>query len=222
MVYPLTKYLFPFLRSLFVKECSGLKNIPPKGPFIIAANHQSHLDGFLIASYVVQAANQKVHFFTKREFSSYFGSLIEQLVYLRWAGALLVEKQGTQKKGKEAIATASALLDKGEIIGIFPEGTRTDDGSLLEGRTGIVRVILGTKKHKKIPIIPVGVRNAHLLLPRNCIIPRIWKTRISLSFGKPFYIESSRKNKVTKKMLRTATTVVMKKISEQAGVSYDH
>lgn len=222
MVYPFTKLFFPLLRSLFIKNVTGLENIPKKGPFIIVANHQSHLDGLFIASYVIQKTDQKPHFLAKKEFTSYFGRFFEYIVYQQWASVLFVEKEGMRHRGKIALLQASGILDMREIVALFPEGTRTYDGSLQEGRTGIVRIVLGTKKYKRIPIIPVGIKNAHLLLPRNCLIPRIWNARISLSFGKPFYIDSYRKKKVTKKMLRDATTVVMKKISQSAGVPYDH
>lgn len=220
MVYAFTKLFFPLLRPLFVKKVSGLDNIPLKGPFIIAANHQSHIDGLLMGSYVIQKTNQKIHFLAKKEFTSYFGQLFENIIYQKWASVLFVEEEGTRYRGKIALLQASGILDMGEIVGVFPEGTRTYDGSLQEGRTGVVRIVLGTKKYKRIPIIPIGIRNAHLMLPRNCMIPRFWKTRVSLSFGKPFYIDTYRKKKMTKKMLRDATTVVMKKISQCAGVSY--
>lgn len=220
MVYPLMKFLFPLVRSLFVRRCVGLQNIPKHGPFILAANHQSHLDGLFIGSYVIQKTNQKIHFFAKKEFTSYFGSFFENIVYKKWAQVLFVEKEGTYHRGKIALLQASALLDNREIIGIFPEGKRTYDGSLQEGRTGIVRIALGTKKIKKIPIIPVGIKNADIMLPRNIMIPRIWKARTTLSFGKPFYFTSYRNKPITKKSLRDATTLVMKKIAQQAGRPY--
>ena len=225
MVYPFTKQFFPLIRQLFVKQCTGLENIPQKGPFILAANHQSHIDGILLGSYVVQKTNQKIHFLAKKEFTTYFGSIVEKYLYEKWASVLFVEEQGTKKRGQYALQQASALLDHGEIVGIFPEGTRTYDGSLLEGRTGIVRILLGTKKYEKVPIIPVGIANGNIMLPRKKVIPRIWKARLSLSFGKPIYLTSYKDKqmikKVTKKMLRNATTLVMKKIAQQTGVSYD-
>jgi 1-acyl-sn-glycerol-3-phosphate acyltransferase len=222
MVYPFTKLFFPLFHPLFVKKVTGLENIPKKGPFIIAANHQSHIDGFLIGSYVIQKTNKKIHFLAKKEFTSYFGQLFENIVYKKWVSVLFVEKEGTRHRGKIALLQASGLLDFGEIVGVFPEGSRTYDGSLQEGRTGVVRIVLGTKKYKRIPIIPIGIRNAHVMLPRGCMVPRFWKTRVSLSFGKPFYVDTYRKKKMTKKMLRDATTVVMNKISHCAGLPYDH
>ncbi len=222
MVYRFTKLFFPLLRPLFVKNVTGLENIPKNTPFIIAANHQCHIDGLLIGSYVVQKTNKKIHFLAKKEFTSYFGKTIERVLYKQWASVLFVEEEGTKKRGKHALRQASALLDAGEIVGIFPEGKRTYDSSLLEGRTGIVRIILKTKKQKKIPIIPVGVKNANVMLPRNCMIPRLWKVRVSLSFGKPFYLTSYKNKPVNKKMLRNATTTIMKRISYYAGVPYDY
>ncbi len=220
MVYRIAKFFTPFFQTLFVKKGTGLENIPKKGPFILAANHQCHLDGIILGMYVVQRTNQKIHFLAKKEFTGYFGKKIEQLVYANWAAVLFVEKEGTKGKGQKAIAIASKVLDKGEIIGIFPEGTRTYDGSLLEGRTGIVRIIFGAKK--EIPIVPVGIRDAWKMLPRNKIIPRLWKARMSIKIGKPFYITKLKKKKVTKKLLRTATTLIMKKIAKEVNISYGY
>ncbi len=222
MVYPFTKLFFPLLRPIFVRSCTGLEHIPKKGPFIIASNHQSHIDGLLIGSYVVQKTNKKIHFLAKKEFTSYFGRTVEKIIYEKWASVLFVEEEGTKKRGRLALQQASALLDAGELIGIFPEGKRTYDGSLLEGRTGIVRIVLGTTKISKIPIIPVGIQNADLLLPRNIMVPRIWKARAVLSFGKPFYLTAYRKKHMTKKMLRDATALVMKKIAQQARRPYSY
>ncbi len=218
MVYYFTKSFFPLLRPLFVRSCTGVEHIPKKGPFIIASNHQSHIDGLLIGSYVVQKTNTKIHFLAKKEFTSYFGRTAEKYLYEKWASVLFVEQEGTKKRGQRALQQASALLDTGEIVGVFPEGKRTYDGSLLEGRTGVIRIVLGTKK--RIPIIPVGIKNADIMLPRNIMVPRIWKARAVISFGKPFYLTSYKNKPVTKKLLRDATTFVMKKIATQARRPY--
>lgn len=252
MVYPIARFCFPFIRYLLVKRVVGYENIPKKGPFIIVANHQSHLDGFLLASYVIQRTNQKIHFFAKQEFTGYFGEFIEKNVYKKWAGCLLIEREGIEgmgmgrigmkrerqkfsrkrHRGSQAIEQASALLDKGGIVGIFPEGTRTYDGSLLEGKTGVVRVILGTHKtgtHKKIPIVPVGIRGADTMLPRSKAMPRIWKSRASIQFGKPFYInyyinliKRKERNKINKRLLHNAVRFIMNKIAKEAGKRYGY
>ncbi len=211
MVYPLAKRLFPLFRILFVKKFKGLENVPKKGPFILTANHQTHLDGLILGSYVIEKTNQKIHFFAKREFTAYFGTLFEKIVYQTWAGCLFVEKEGTKHKGKKAIEQAANILNKRGIVGIFPEGTRTYDGSMLKGKTGIIRILY--KTNKKIPIIPVAIRNGNIILPRKKIIPRIWKARIDINFGKPFYVPTSQK--ITERVLRNKTDYVMKKIAHE-------
>ncbi|MBI5072798.1 1-acyl-sn-glycerol-3-phosphate acyltransferase [Candidatus Woesearchaeota archaeon] len=222
MVYTIIKLFFPIIEKLFIKKISGAENIPSYGPFILAANHQSHLDGFLIAGYVVKKTDQPVHFLAKREFTSYFGSGIENLVYKKWAHCILVEKEGTKAKGKLAIAEAAATLEDDGIVGIFPEGTRTYDGSLQEGRTGVVRIVLEAQKHLKrnIQIIPVGIQGANIMLPREKIIPRAWKSQVTIKVGKPFYMKTTQKKKMTKALLRKQTTVIMKKIAQCAGERY--
>lgn len=210
MAYPIAKRFFLFLRILFVKKCIGIENIPAKGPFILAANHQTHLDGPILGSYVIEKTNNKIHFFAKREFTAYFGKVFEEIVYKKWAECLFVEKEGTKNKGEKAIQGAVRFLNKGEIVGIFPEGTRSYTGSLLEGKTGIIRVLYGTKR--KVPIIPVSIQNGTVMLPRKKIIPRIWKARMNITFGKPFYVSLSQK--MTERVLCNKTNSVMKKIEE--------
>ena len=237
MAYPLMKQFSKILQKLFIKKIEGIENIPSYGPFIVVANHQSHLDGFLLAGYVVQKTDQPIHFLAKREFTSYFGSWIENLVYKQWANCILIEKEGTPNKGKDAIAQAARTLEEDGIVGIFPEGTRTYDGSLQQGRTGVVRILLEVQKEikKNIPLIPVGIHGANIMLPRKAIIPRIWKSEISFKVGKPFYIKTININKkktkskkkinsgysITKAMLRKQTTMIMKKIAACAGEKYD-
>lgn len=216
MIYPIIRLFMSIILFIFVKDVYGLNNLPKKGPYIIASNHQSHLDGFLLASYIIRQTNQKVHFLAKKEFISYFGKTIEYLIYKNWAATIEVEKIGTKNKGKKAIKQSIILLKEGEIIGIFPEGKRTYDGSVLEGRTGIVRIL----QKANVPIIPIGINGAYILLPRNKIIPRIWRSRITIKIGKPFYI--TKLKKITKNSLRTSTTLIMKKIAKEAGVKYEH
>jgi 1-acyl-sn-glycerol-3-phosphate acyltransferase len=210
MAYLIAKRFFLFLRILFVKKCTGLENIPKEGPFILVANHQTHLDGIVLGSYVIEKTNQKIHFFAKREFTEYFGKVFEKIVYQQWAGCLFVEKEGTKNKGEKAIQGAVRLLNKGGIVGIFPEGTRSYTGALLEGKTGIIRILYRTKR--KIPIIPASIKNSTVMLPRKKIIPRIWKARMNITFGKPFYVTISQK--MTKEVLRNKTAFVMNKIEE--------
>lgn len=215
------KFFIPILQKILIKRISGVEHIPNYGPFIVVSNHQSHLDGFLLASYVIQKTNQPIHFLAKEEFTSYFGRWIEEIIYKRWGNCILVEKEGTKGKGKFAIAQAAVILEDEGIVGIFPEGTRTYDGSILEGRTGVVRIILEAQKHtkRKIPLIPIGVVGANILLPRKKIIPRVWKKRASIKVGKAFYINIT-KNDV-KGQLRRETTLIMKKIAACAGEKYD-
>lgn len=222
MVYTIIKFFFPLIEKLFIKKIKGEENIPSYGPYIIVANHQSHLDGFLLGGYVVKKTDQPIHFLAKQEFTSYFGSWIENLIYKKWAHCILVEKEGTKGKGKLAIAEAAAALEDDGIVGIFPEGKRTYDGSLLEGRTGVVRILLEAQQQVKrsIPLIPIGIQGANILLPREKIIPRIWKSQVTITVGKPFYIKASQKKKLTKALLRKQTTMIMKKLAICAGERY--
>jgi 1-acyl-sn-glycerol-3-phosphate acyltransferase len=144
-VHPiLNATLGTFLR-LFIRKIHGLKNVPAEGPFIVAANHDSYLDPFLIDASLYSKINQKIHWLAMMgRFWKFFGDKIAH----DWIGCVPLD-QGKKKALKEL----ELFLKKGENVGIFPGGPRSLDGSLTRGRTGAARLALGAR----VPVIPVGL-----------------------------------------------------------------
>jgi|TARA_B100001971_G_C18198318_1_gene542895 1-acyl-sn-glycerol-3-phosphate acyltransferase len=174
LVYPIFKRtIFP-IAKLFLKEIKGIENIPKKGPFIITSNHESYIDPFFICSIIIPLLNKKIYFLAgKGRFWDLFGDGISE----RWAGCVCADK------GKEkAIQKLLHLLKKGNIIAIFIEGSRSPDGKLRKGKTGVVRLAL--KAH--VPILPIGIMGSFEIAPRDKLIPKL--KRAKLHIGKLIYL----------------------------------
>ncbi|MBW2975966.1 1-acyl-sn-glycerol-3-phosphate acyltransferase [Candidatus Woesearchaeota archaeon] len=208
MVYPILKItLLPALR-LFLKDVKGLENIPKKGPFIITSNHESYLDPLLIISVITPILDKKIHFLaSKGRFWDFFGDRISG----DWAGCIPID----EGKGK-ALEELLSLLKKSEIVGIFIEGARSLDGALKRGKTGVVRLAL--KAH--VPILPVGLCETFDIAPREKLIPRL--RRAKLSIGQLIYLNKYYKKPANKKLLRELTNDIMQKISKLANKTYNY
>src|SRR5215210_6828165 len=138
--------LGPLLRLLFRPKAKGLENIPAEGPVILAANHQSFLDDLLLPLVV---PGRKVVFLAKAD---YFDKW-----YLRWffKGANVIPVRRESRSASDAaLQTAVQALREGKVVGIFPEGTRSPDGRLYRGKTGVARMAL----EGQVPVVPVSIR----------------------------------------------------------------
>jgi len=204
MVFPILKItLFPVTR-LFIRKYSGLENLPSP-PFILAANHGSYLDPFLMSAVVVPKIDKKIHYLAmKGRFWNFFGDHISR----EWAACVPVDEGK-----KKALDDLTKCLKKGNIVGIFPGGARTLDGHLTRGKTGAVRLALNAN----VPIVPVGILGAYKIAPRDKLIPRL--KRCELKFGKPIYYKKPKK--ITHALLRTHTTHLMKTIAKMIGKKYN-
>src|SRR5947208_687432 len=166
------KYVFlgPMLRLLYRPKPVGLENIP-EGPAILAANHQSFLDDVLLPLVV---PHRKVVFLGKEE---YFRKW-----YLRWffKGAGVIPVRREQSSASQAALDAGVgALREGKLIGIFPEGTRSPDGRLYRGKTGVARMAL----EAGVPVIPCVMVNTDTIQPAGRRFPRL-RPRPGVRFGK--------------------------------------
>jgi len=201
MVYPILKLTaFPFLK-LFIKELTGLENIPKKGPFIIASNHNSYLDPLIICSVVIPKINNKIHFIAIRDGAKRNFWALGDLISRKWAGCIPLDKKD---RGEGALKEAMNLLKNNGIVALFPEGELTKKET--EPRTGAVRLALGSKA----TIVPVYLEGTAEILPPLKLIPKRIKRIIRIKIGKP--IDLSKNNKTRKKDLRCITEIVMKEV----------
>ncbi|HEV7168092.1 MAG TPA: lysophospholipid acyltransferase family protein [Micrococcaceae bacterium] len=159
----------------------GLEHVPAEGPIIVAANHLSFLD-----SVIVQALMPRpVAFFAKAEYfttKGIKGRLMK--TFFEGVGSIPVER-GEQAASVQALKTLLDILATGSGVGIYPEGTRSRDGILYRGRTGVGWLALTTGA----PVVPVGLIGTQKLQPagRNAIRPQHFTVRI----GAPLYFEKT-------------------------------
>ncbi|MBI2557946.1 1-acyl-sn-glycerol-3-phosphate acyltransferase [Candidatus Woesearchaeota archaeon] len=208
MVYPIGKRIIPpVVRNLWVKEVSGLENLPKHGPFIIAANHTSYMD-HLIMSLLVEHLDRKIHVLAKKE---HFDNVFKK-IWHSYVGAIPIDRE---KGGKETLKWAIKALKEGKIIGIHPEGTRSLTGKLQKAKTGVARLALKAK----VPVVPIGLIGTFEILPKGKYVPKLKKAIMNI--GKPIYFEKYYNKKINKRMLREATTIVMKEIAKLSRQKYN-
>lgn len=208
MVYPIGKRLIPPIVKLFwVKEANGLQNLPKKGAFIIAANHASYMDHFMMAQ-LVPYLNRKIHFLAKKE---HFETIFKK-AWHTYAGAIPIDRDGGDEK---ALKWAIKALKEGKIIGIHPEGTRSLTGKLQQGKTGVARLALAAR----VPVVPIGLIGTFEILPKGKYLPKFRKAEINI--GKPIYFKEYYSKKINKRILRGVTNRIMKEIGRLSNQKYN-
>jgi len=171
-------FLRPIVDALWIKKVSGFENIP-KSNFILAANHQSHLDQ-VATGYV--CAPKQYHYIGQTDRYTGFTKLFLYLLYFL-AGVIPVNRKD-EKSRKEAAEKAIAALKNEASIVIYPEGTRSRTGELHEGRCGVAKIFLKTG----VPILPVGIKGTFDLMPPGKAWPK-FKKMIEINVGKPLIFE---------------------------------
>ena len=208
MAYPIGKRIIPpIVKLLWVNEINGLDNLPKQGPFIIAANHSSYMDHFMM-SLLVPYLNKKIHFLAKKE---HFNNIFKSLWH-NYAGAIPIDRESG---GQETLKWAIKALNEGKIVGIHPEGTRSLTGKLQKAKTGIARLALLSKA----PVLPIGLIGTFEILPKGKCIPKFKKAAIKI--GKPMYFKQYYNKKINKRILREVTTKIMKEIARLSNQKYN-
>jgi len=210
MLYELVEWFTygPFVRTaskLFIKKAEGIANLPEKNGYILAVNHNSYLDIILMSTLMFLKRHVIIKYIGKKEL---FTNKISKW-YLTLMGQISVDRK---LGSKQSLETAVSTLKKGDVIGIFPEGTRSMTGKIREGKTGVARLALWAK----VPVVPVGIKGSFELMPKGTTIPK-FKKNVIIKVGKPIYFDKYYKRKITKKLLRQITEIVMKEIAKLSG-----
>lgn len=175
----LRAFLTPFLMILFRPKVKGLRNVPGSGPVIIASNHLSFSDSIFMPLVVPR----KVTFLAKSEYFTSPGpkGFFKKLTFIA-LGQVPVDRSGGRRSEAALIAGLKVLAD-GKCLGIYPEGTRSPDGRLYKGRSGIARLAIDSGA----PIIPVAMFNTEKIQPTGTLMPKVM--RVEMIFGEPMYFE---------------------------------
>jgi 1-acyl-sn-glycerol-3-phosphate acyltransferase len=177
MWYWLCKYIFmgPLLAVLGRPKVEGLEYIPVSGPAIMASNHLAVADSF----YLPLVVSRRITFLAKAE---YFTGTGLRGTLKRWfftaAGQVPIDRNDSDA-AEAALSTAKRLLGEGKLLGMYPEGTRSPDGRLYKGKSGLARLAL----ESGVPVIPVAMIGTDVVNPPGS---KMWRFgRVTVKFGKP-------------------------------------
>src|SRR4051812_7891904 len=197
----------PALRAVWRPTVRGLEHVPRSGGVILASNHLSFVDSVVIPSVVPR----KVVFLAK---SDYFtGTGVKGLATRMWfegIGMLPVDRDDT-KAAIASLDVALGVLAQGEAFGIYPEGTRSRDGRLYRGRTGMAHLALTAG----VPVVPVGLTGTEKVQPVGSSRPRV--VPITVEFGEPIDFTGRFEGVAPGRARREATDEVMAAIQKLTG-----
>lgn len=191
------------LRATWRAEAEGLEHVPDEGAAIMASNHLSYLDHFLMPAVVPR----QIYFISKDQ---HFDVPIQRWVF-RQAGVIpLARGEGDE----EAFQRALGVLEAGDLLGIYPEGTRSLDGKLHKGHTGVARLALAAG----VPIVPIGMIGTFEALPKGSRLPKFPK--VTVRFGEPLDYPDHHGEQEDYDLARKITDEVMMAIAELSGQDY--
>jgi 1-acyl-sn-glycerol-3-phosphate acyltransferase len=202
--------LGPCLRLFFRPWVEGLENLPEDGPVILASNHLSFSDSIFLPLVVPR----RVTFMAK---SDYFtgtgvkGRLIAG--FFRAIGQVPVDRSGGAAS-QAAIDTAMGILGEGGLLGIYPEGTRSPDGHLYRGKTGVARMALEAGAR----VVPVAMIDTEKIQPPGKILPKIM--RVGIRFGPPLDFSRYEGMEGDRFVLRSITDEIMYELMTLSGQEY--
>jgi 1-acyl-sn-glycerol-3-phosphate acyltransferase len=206
--YLLARFVLrPLFFLAFRPTVTGRENVPLTGPVILASNHLSFIDSIAIPL----VAPRKVGYLAKAEYwqGSGFTGWLQRALFTA-LGALPVER-GTHRAAQAALDTALGVLQTGGAFGIYPEGTRSRDGRLHRGKTGVAWLALTAD----CPVVPVAVRGTDRVQPIGASWPR--PHRVAITFGQPLTFPEQRGQAGRNPARRVVTDRVMEAIAELSG-----
>lgn len=200
------------LKLAFRPWVEGLENIPAEGPAILASNHLSFSDSFFLPAIL----ERKVTFIAKAEYFTTPGIKGRMTAaFFKGVGQLPVDRSGARGAGEAAIKSGIEVIERGELFGIYPEGTRSPDGRLYRGKPGgLARVALATGA----PVIPVAMIDTEKIQPPGKLMPKLMRPGIRI--GKPLDFSRYSGMEHDRFVLRAVTDEVMYEIMKLSGQEY--
>ncbi len=202
--------LGPALRVIFRPQVSGVENVPDEGPAILASNHLSYADWLFMPMMLSRRVTfvAKAEYFTTPGVKGWF-----QKKFFSGAGQVPIDRAGANA-AEGAMRSAGQILAKGDLFGIYPEGTRSHDGKLYRGKTGVARLALETRA----PVIPVAVVGTDVVAPPGKKFGTF--TRPMVRFGAPLDFSRYEGLENDRYILRSITDEIMYEIMRLSGQEY--
>jgi 1-acyl-sn-glycerol-3-phosphate acyltransferase len=199
--------LVPLLKGIWRPTVEGLENVPLTGGVLIASNHLAFTDSVVIPI----VAPRKVVFLAKKDY--FEGTGVKGKLIKTWFEAIdmvPVDRSDT-KAAIDSLDIALEVLGQGDAFGIYPEGTRSRDGLLYRGRTGVGHLALTAR----VPVVPVGVQGTEHIQPAGSSMPR--RVKVTVRFGKPIDFTGRFEQVPLGRARRAATDEIMAAIQELSG-----
>ncbi|MEY2847458.1 MAG: hypothetical protein RI885_123 [Actinomycetota bacterium] len=200
----------PILRTAFRPWITGHENIPKTGAVILASNHLSFIDSVFLPLLI----DRQISFLAKSDY--YTGTGLKgwfTRTFLKSAGMLPIDRSGG-KASEASLQTGLGVLAKGEMLGIYPEGTRSPDGKLYRGRTGVARMIL----EGDVPVVPVAMIDTEKVMPIGRRLPKV--RRIGMIVGEPLDFSRFHGMEGDRFILRSITDEIMYELNRLSGQEY--
>jgi 1-acyl-sn-glycerol-3-phosphate acyltransferase len=213
VVYWLAKFVFvgPLLRLIWRPWTEGLDNIPERGPAILASNHLSFSDSFFMPVLV----RRKVTFLAKAEYFTTPGLKgFLSRVLITSVGQVPIDRSDADA-ADAALKTGVRVLRRGDLLGIYPEGTRSPDGKLYRGKTGVARMAL----EAGVVVIPVAMIGTDVIQPTGRLLPRL-RPRPGVRFGKPLDFSRYEGMAGDRFVERSMTDEIMYELMQLSGQEY--
>lgn len=212
MLYWFLKYIVvgPWLRVLFRPWVEGVDHIPDDTPAILASNHLSFSDSFFLPLVVPRPITflAKSDYFTGTGIKGFFTK-----AFFAGVGQVPVDRSGG-RASEAALRTGLRILGEGKLLGIYPEGTRSPNGTLYRGKTGVARMAM----EAKVPIIPVAMINTYEIQPPGQVRPHI--RRVGVRLGRPLDFSRYEGLENDRFVLRSVTDEVMYELMTLSGQEY--
>jgi len=200
----------PWLKLVFRPHVEGAENVPASGPAILASNHLSYADWLFMPLTLQRRVTfvAKAEYFTTPGLKGWF-----QRKFFSGAGQVPIDRSGASA-AEGALSSARQILGEGDLFGIYPEGTRSHDGKLYRGKTGVARLALETG----VPVVPVAVLGTDVVAPPGKKFGTF--TRPGVRFGKPLDFSRYEGMENDRYILRAITDEIMYEIMQLSGQEY--
>jgi 1-acyl-sn-glycerol-3-phosphate acyltransferase len=212
MFYWLLKWVLvgPVLKLVFRPHTEGAENVPDEGAAILASNHLSYADWLFMPLTLARRVTfvAKAEYFTTPGLKGWF-----QKQFFSGSGQVPIDRSGASA-AEGALQSAKKVLGAGELFGIYPEGTRSHDGKLYRGKTGVARLAL----EMKVPVVPVAVVGTDVVAPPGKKFGSF--TRPVVRFGTPLDFSRYEGLENDRFILRSITDEIMYEIMRLSGQEY--